>query len=257
MSVRSPALLRLRGATKVYRSGAGPFVALHPLDLDLQPGELTLLIGPSGSGKSTLLSILGCLLQPTSGAVLIGDMDAALLGESARARLRCSRIGFVFQSYNLFPNLTAAENVRVALDLKGTRRALQAAMSYELLDRVGGAGFADSYPARLSGGQCQRVAIARALAGMPDILLADEPTAALDWASGEGVLKLLQNLAQLDGCTVLIVTHDARALPFAGRVIRMEDGVVVEDRPGAAAASRQAQGGVGRPRQDFDRCSIV
>jgi putative ABC transport system ATP-binding protein len=247
MSARSAVPVRLRGATKVYQSGARPFVALHPLDLDIGPGELTLLIGPSGSGKSTLLSILGCLLQPTSGAVLIGDVDAARLGEAGRARLRCGRIGFVFQSYNLFPNLTAAENVRVALDLKGTPRALQAALSYELLDRVGGAAFADSYPARLSGGQCQRVAIARALAGTPDIILADEPTAALDWGSGREVLQLLQGLARVDRRTVLIVTHDARALPFADRVIRMEDGRLVEDMPGAAASAPLLHGAESRP----------
>jgi putative ABC transport system ATP-binding protein len=242
----SAVTVRLRGATKVYESGARPFVALQPLDLDLRPGELSLLIGPSGSGKSTLLSILGCLLQPSAGAVLIGDVDAARLDEAGRARLRCAHIGFVFQSYNLFPNLTAAENVRVALDLKDASRHRQVAASYELLDRVGASSFADSYPARLSGGQCQRVAIARALAGAPDIILADEPTAALDWGSGHAVLQLLRGLAHEDRRTVLIVTHDARALPFADRVIRMEDGLLVADMstaavvpppPGAAALS--------------------
>lgn len=255
MSTSSSALLRLRGATKAYPSGEGQFVALHPLNLDIHPGEVTLLIGPSGSGKSTLLSILGCLMQPTAGAVLIGGVDAARLGESGRARLRRDRIGFVFQSYNLFPNLTAAENVRVALDLKGTPPALQVPLSYELLDRVGGRRFADSYPSRLSGGQCQRVAIARALAGGPDIILADEPTAALDWGAGEGVLKVLQSLAQRDGRTVLIVTHDARALPFADRVIRMEDGRLVEDSPGPAAASGR-QSSVARAAREEIECAV-
>lgn len=252
MTAAAPVAVRLRGATKLYQSGVRPFVALHPLDLDLRSGQLTLLIGPSGSGKSTLLSILGCLLQPSAGAVLIGEVDAARLDEASRAQLRRAHVGFVFQSYNLFPNLTAAENVRVALDLKGAPRSRQVEMSYELLDRVGAASFADSYPARLSGGQCQRVAIARALAGAPDVVLADEPTAALDWTSGHAVLQLFRDLAHSDRRTVLIVTHDARALPFADRVIRMEDGLVVEDATGRACAPPAGPDG---PRREEGRCT--
>jgi putative ABC transport system ATP-binding protein len=187
-------------------------------------GEVVLLMGPSGSGKTTLLSILGCILAPSAGSVAILGRDTVGLPEAELAKVRLAHFGFIFQGYNLFPTLYAEENVRVALDLRGVARADAVERSRAALDAVG---LGDKYrmlPRDLSGGQKQRVAIARALVAEPEILLADEPTAALDSETGRAVIALLRDLAVSHGRSVVIVTHDARITAFADRVIRIEDG---------------------------------
>jgi putative ABC transport system ATP-binding protein len=181
-------------------------------------------MGPSGSGKTTLLMVMGCLLSPTRGRVSVEGNDVQGLSDRALSRLRLQRIGFVFQSYNLFPALKAVENIRVALELK--RRDVREAEA--LLDRVGLTARAGAFPAELSGGEKQRVAIARALAGDPGIILADEPTAALDSTNGRLIVSLLRDLAVDQDRAVVIVTHDSRVADAAHRVVRLEDGRVVE-----------------------------
>jgi putative ABC transport system ATP-binding protein len=230
-------VIHAAGLGKVYREGATELRALSGVDLDVRAGELTLLMGPSGSGKTTLLSILGCILRPTEGALRILGENATELPEDVLPRIRREAIGFVFQGFNLFPTLTATENVALALDLRGVRRAAAETRASEILEEVGLAQKAKSYPADLSGGQKQRVAIARALAGDPPILLADEPTAALDSTSGRTVIELLRNLARQQGRAVVMVTHDPRVLSFGDRIIHLEDGKIVREE------SRVAVGG--------------
>lgn len=217
------------GLSKTYREGTTELRALQGVDLEVRAGELTLLVGPSGSGKTTLLSILGCILRATRGKLEILGEDVGSLAESELPRIRREAIGFVFQGFNLFPTLTAAENVALALDLRGVRGAAVEKRSEELLAEVALSHKAHSFPADLSGGQKQRVAIARALAGDPPILLADEPTAALDSTSGRTVIELLQRLARVDGRAVVTVTHDPRVLPFGDRIIHLEDGCILRE----------------------------
>lgn len=214
----------VRNLEKTYESGVAAFRALDGVDLDLNPGEVTLMMGPSGSGKTTLVSILGCILRPSGGTVRILDRDVSGLKEADLPQVRLNHIGFVFQGFNLFPTLTAGENVEVTLDLKGIRGAKARKRASELMEQVGLADKYKSFPADLSGGQKQRVAIARALAGDPEIVLADEPTAALDSHSGRVVMEMLRDLARTRGRTVAMVTHDNRALEFADRIVHIEDG---------------------------------
>jgi len=223
-----PAAVEVRDVTKTYASGAAASHALKGVNMDVCTGEMTLLMGPSGSGKTTLLSIMGVILKPTAGSVRIVGQEVATLPEKRLPALRLRHIGFVFQGFNLFPTLTAAENVAIALDLKGVRGLAARQRSRELLDRVGLSGKCSAYPADLSGGQKQRVAIARALAGDPEIILADEPTAALDKASGQLVMEMLHELAHEKSRAVVIVTHDARVIDYADRVVRIEDGRIIE-----------------------------
>src|SRR5204863_9705890 len=184
-------------------------------DLDVHRGELMLLMGPSGSGKTTLLSIMGCILHATSGSVKIDGREIVGLPPKALPQLRRDHIGFVFQGFNLFPTLTAAQNVALALDLKGTTGRAARQRAAALLEQVGLGSKLGAYPADLSGGQKQRIAIARALAGDPGIVLADEPTAALDSSSGHNVMALLKTLAHQRDRAVVIVTHDNRMLGYA------------------------------------------
>jgi putative ABC transport system ATP-binding protein len=207
--------------------------ALKGVSLALNGGELTLLMGPSGSGKTTLLSILGCMLSPTEGTVRIGQHPTGGLDPEELARLRRDHVGFVFQSFHLFPTLSATDNVRLALDIRGERSRASKVRSREALEKVGLAHKFKAYPRELSGGEQQRVAIARAIVGNPSIILADEPTAALDGANGQAVMKLLTEIARERGHAVLIVTHDPRLLPFADRVVHIEDGrIIAEERGG-------------------------
>lgn len=222
-------VIRAKRLTKIYREGATELRALQSVDLDVRGGELTLLMGPSGSGKTTLLSILGCILRATEGKLEILGEDVASLAECELPRIRRDAIGFVFQGFNLFPTLTAAENVALALDVRGVRGATAQRRAEELLAEVGLAQKARSLPAELSGGQKQRVAIARALAGDPPILLADEPTAALDSTSGRTVIELLKRLAREHGRAVVMVTHDPRVLSFGDRIIHLEDGRILRE----------------------------
>lgn len=218
----------MRSITKTFDEGAASVRALAGVDLDVESGEVVLLMGPSGSGKTTLLSVMGCILRPTSGSVKIRGREVTGLDERQLPGVRLQHIGFIFQGFNLFPALTAGENVELALDLKGRRGREARRRAHELLGQVGLSEKYDAYPADLSGGQKQRVAIARALAGDPEIILADEPTAALDSVSGRAVIELLQGLAHARGRAVVIVTHDNRILPFADRIVHIADGRIIE-----------------------------
>jgi len=217
-------LVRLTDITKVYQGGITG--ALNGVSVTVERGEFTAIMGPSGSGKSTLLNLVAGLDRPTSGSIEVGGTDLGKLGEAGLARFRRDHIGFVFQFFHLLPNLTALENVLIPAQLKG---AVVPGRALELLDLLGIKEVADKYPARLSGGQQQRVAIARALINNPTLLLADEPTGALDTHSGEQVMELLGRLHR-DGQTILLVTHDAKlATRHAARVLSVLDGKIVDD----------------------------
>ncbi|MEW5964037.1 MAG: ABC transporter ATP-binding protein [Pseudomonadota bacterium] len=226
-------VLEARNVVKELGKGAGTVMALKGVSLSLMPGELTLLMGPSGSGKTTLLSILGCILSPTSGDVRIDGHTTEGLDAENLATLRRDHIGFIFQSYNLFPTLTALENVRIALDVRGQKGFPAAARAEECLRDVGLGPRMMHYPGNLSGGEQQRVAVARAIASSPSVVLADEPTAALDSENGHAVMELLARIAREQHRSVLAVTHDPRTLRYADRVVRIEDGRIVgeERRP--------------------------
>ena len=220
--------ITVRQLTKKYQEGATGTPALRGVDLDVYPGELLLLMGPSGSGKTTLLSIMGCILTATSGSVRVAGREVVGLSEKQLPALRLEHIGFVFQGFNLFPTLSAGENVELMLDLKGISKAKARKRAQELLHQVGLGEKYDSFPADLSGGQKQRVAIARALAGDPGIILADEPTAALDSHTGRSVMERMSDLAHRRGRAVVIVTHDSRVLSFADRIVTIEDGAIAD-----------------------------
>ena len=215
---------------KVLGEGAGRVDALKGINLSLTGGELTLLMGPSGSGKTTLLSVLGCMLSPTSGTVRIRDRSTSGLDSEALAGLRREHIGFVFQSYHLFPTLTAAENVRLALDVRGDRSPLARVKAADALATVGLSHKANAFPRELSGGEQQRVAVARSIVGNPSVILADEPTAALDSENGHAVMTMLAEIAKDPARALFIVTHDPRIMPFAHRILRIEDGRIVSDQ---------------------------
>jgi len=221
--------IAVRELTKKYDEGSNGTLALRGVDLDVNPGELLLLMGPSGSGKTTLLSVMGCILTATSGSVRVAGREIVGLSEKQLPGLRLEHIGFVFQGFNLFPTLTAGENVELMLDLKGVSAARARKRAAELLDQVGLADKFNSFPADLSGGQKQRVATARALAGDPGIILADEPTAALDSHTGRTVMEMMSDLAHKRDRAVVIVTHDSRVLSFADRIVQIEDGSIADN----------------------------
>jgi putative ABC transport system ATP-binding protein len=219
-------LARLVGVGKIYGTGEHAVAALADATLDLRAGEVTLIEGPSGSGKTTLISILGLLLTPTSGEVWIEGRNVAGLGERELPALRARNFGFVFQGFNLFPALSALENVEMAIAMKGARPADARGEARRLLELVGLGPRMHHLPADLSGGQKQRVAIARALGGDPPILVGDEPTAALDTKTALSVMELLRELASSERRAVVVVTHDPRLERFADRIVRVEDGVI-------------------------------
>jgi putative ABC transport system ATP-binding protein len=214
----------IRGVHKTYDGGAVAVRALDGVDFDVFPGESVMLMGPSGSGKTTLLSIVGCILRPTSGSVRIRGREVSRLHQRELPQVRLRHVGFIFQGFNLFRALTAEENVALPLELKGFKRREARNRAAQLLDAVGLTARAQSRPGELSGGEKQRVAIARALIGEPDIVLADEPTAALDSAAGRAVLGVLRDLSRAQGRAVVIVSHDNRATAFVDRVVYIEDG---------------------------------
>jgi putative ABC transport system ATP-binding protein len=217
-------ILDVRNVRKVYGEGARAVVAVDSVSLALHRGEVLLIMGPSGSGKTTLLSMMGCLLRPTRGEVVIDGAVISRLPASALPDLRKRYFGFVFQSFNLFPSLTARENVELVLRLKGENGRGLKTESRRLLEQVGLGKRADFFPADLSGGEKQRVAFARALAGHPPILLADEPTANLDSKTGKEILLLLKSLAEERQKAVVIVSHDPKAEASVHRIVFLEDG---------------------------------
>ena len=224
------AVLAAQGLRRAFGAGPAAVEAVRGVDMRLAPGERLLVMGPSGSGKTTLLSMLGGLLSPSEGRVLLAGDDVYAHDEHARAALRRERLGFVFQSFNLLSALSARENVEVPLRLTGRSSREAGERAGELLDRLGLAGRAEHRPRDLSGGEKQRVAIARALANRPDVILADEPTANLDSETGLGVAQILCRLGCEEGKGVLIVSHDERLLDIASRVVWLEDGRVGERR---------------------------
>jgi putative ABC transport system ATP-binding protein len=228
----SEPLLEAVDVAKDLGSGAAKVAALKGVSLSLRGGELTLLMGPSGSGKTTLLSVLGCMLTPNGGTVRIRGQSTAGLDAEEMTRLRRRHVGFVFQSFHLFPTLSAAENVRLALDVRGSPARAARKKSAEALARVGLAHKTSTFPRELSGGEQQRVAIARAIVASPSVILADEPTAALDGDNGRAIMKILAEIAREPQRAVLIVTHDPRLLPFAGRIIHIEDGRITGEERG-------------------------
>jgi putative ABC transport system ATP-binding protein len=219
--------LELREVSKVYGSGPAEVRALRDVDLSVEQGELVAIMGPSGSGKSTLLTIAGSLEEPTGGHVLVDGVDLGSVSRSERAMMRRRSIGYVFQDFNLLPGLTAAENVTLPLELDGVRARSARVTGLEAMEELDVAGLADRYPDELSGGERQRVAIARAIVGERGLLLADEPTGALDSVNGEAVMRLLRAATQRDVAGV-VVTHEAHLASWADRVVFLRDGHVVD-----------------------------
>jgi len=224
----TPSLVTKRISVR-YGAGANAVQALTDVSLRFQPGQLTLVMGPSGSGKTTLLSVLGGLLTPDTGEVLINGSTVNGLSQDAAGRLRSRSIGYVFQAFRLFKSLTALENARVALEISGVRGALAHQKAAQALNAVGVSHRSGLRPSELSGGEKQRVAIARALVNDPPILLADEPTASLDHAAGEQIANLLHSIAREQKRIVVVVTHDSRWLDRSDRVVEMSDGSVTSD----------------------------
>jgi putative ABC transport system ATP-binding protein len=219
--------LELRQVSKIYGSGPSEVHALRGVDLAVERGELVAVMGPSGSGKSTLLTIAGSLEQATSGQVLVDGIDLATVSRSEQATIRRRSIGYVFQDFNLLPGLTALENVTLPLELDGVRAKAARASGLEALEELDVTEHADRYPDELSGGERQRVAIARAIVGERSLLLADEPTGALDSVNGEAVMRLLRAATQRDVAGV-VVTHEAQLAAWADRVVFLRDGHIVD-----------------------------
>jgi putative ABC transport system ATP-binding protein len=219
--------LELRRVSKTYGSGPTQVNALSEVDLSVDPGELVAVMGPSGSGKSTLLTIAGSLEQASSGQVLVDGVDLARVSRADQAKLRRRSIGYVFQDFNLLPGLTALENVTLPLELDGLHAKAAKAAGLEVLEVLEVADFADRYPDELSGGQRQRIAIARAIVGERGLLLADEPTGALDSVNGEGVMRLLRAATER-GVAGVVVTHEAQLAAWADRVVFLRDGQIVD-----------------------------
>ena len=211
----------------VFQNGAQSFHALKDVSLAVKRGDIQLLMGPSGSGKTTFLSILGGILTPTSGTVRLLGQDIWSMKRSQLSHFRLQHIGFIFQGFNLFPALTATENVALPLKVQGIRESDAQDAAQHILERVGLADKILNLPRDLSGGQKQRVAIARALVGNPCLIMADEPTAALDSKSGHAVIDVLRSLAKEEGATVLMVTHDPRIVDVADQVAHLEDGTLM------------------------------
>lgn len=221
------AILELVNVSRMFRQGLTDVAALSDVNLSVAPGELVAVMGPSGSGKSTLLNIAGGLDWPTSGTVHVDGTDLGTLSAAQLAGLRRASLGYVFQELNLVRSLTAAENVALPLELDGRPARQSRAEAIESLKLVGMIDHVDRFPDEMSGGEQQRVAIARGLVGTRRLLLADEPTGALDWAAGEEIVSLLRHRCD-SGCAALLVTHEARYAGWADRVVYLRDGVVVE-----------------------------
>jgi putative ABC transport system ATP-binding protein len=234
----SKVILEAQGIVKILGEAPNQVKVLKGIDLQLQTGELTLMMGPSGSGKTTLLSILGCILSPTEGTLSLAGNPTRGLSPEGLANLRRKHVGFIFQGYNLVPTLTAVENIMLALDLRDQSGPDAYDNAADALEAVGLGHRINALPSKMSGGEKQRVAIARALAGSPSVILADEPTAALDGTNGMAVMELLAQVAQDTKRAVLAVTHDHRTLQFADRIIKIDDGRIAgSERPKLAGAA--------------------
>ena len=238
-------MLELRGVSKVYGQGAAEVHALRGVDLSVDAGAMVAVMGPSGSGKSTLLTIAGSLEDPTSGQVVVAGAELGKLSRNAKARLRRRTVGYVFQDFNLLPGLTAAENVALPLELDGTSARTARAAGLRALDGLGLSERASRYPDELSGGERQRVAIARAVVGDRRLLLADEPSGALDSVNAEEVMRLLHEACKR-GVAAVVVTHDAQLASWADRVVFLRDGLIVDQTapppgPESLLAPGQAQ----------------
>jgi putative ABC transport system ATP-binding protein len=234
MTLQGTAVLRLDNVTRVHGEGATEVHALRGVGFTARAGELVAVMGPSGSGKSTLLTIAGGLDEPTSGTVSVEGTVLGELGNAGRARMRRTSIGYVFQDFNLIPALTAAENVALPRELDGERTRAARQLALAALEEVGIVDLADRFPDEMSGGQQQRVAIARAIVGERRLILADEPTGALDTDTGEEILRLLRSRCDA-GAAGVLVTHEARHAAWADRVVFIRDGLIV-DESGADSA---------------------
>ena len=229
METSKKAVITLEGITKTYVNGKLTVPVLHGIDLSIYEGEFTSIMGPSGSGKSTFMNILGCLDRPTSGSYRLDGEEVAHLGDDELAYVRNKRIGFVFQSFNLLPKLTALDNVALPMVYAGVSKAERTARASQLLTDLGLGTRLDHMPAELSGGQRQRVAIARALANDPAIIMADEPTGNLDSKASLDVMHIFTELYQ-EGRTIILVTHEPDIAEYAGRNVVLKDGLIIEDR---------------------------
>jgi putative ABC transport system ATP-binding protein len=224
-----------RGVTKTYGTGDAAVTALRGVDLDVEHGELLMLVGPSGCGKTTLISVIAAILDQDGGECIVLGENPSKMNQRERARFRGSSIGFVFQAFNLLPALSAAENVAVPLLINGMGRRQAIAKAKEMLEQVGLGARTSSLPAQLSGGQQQRVAIARALVHGPRLVVCDEPTSALDHETGHNVMALLRRVATGPDRALVVVTHDARIFEFADRIARMDDGHIESISKGTAS----------------------
>lgn len=222
-------IVTVRDLFRTYQQGPHTVQALAGVDLDIEPGEFTALMGPSGSGKTTLLNMIGALDEPTSGTVVVDGKDIGALSKGERSDLRLMRLGFIFQSYNLIPVLTAYENAEFVLMLQGMKAPERRQRVMDTLASVGLQGMEHRRPGELSGGQQQRVAVARAIAGKPALVLADEPTANLDSTTGHALIELMADLNENHDVTFVFATHDPKVMAAAKRVVRLVDGTVRED----------------------------
>jgi len=242
-TVPQSSAVQVRGVTRDFGSGDAVTRALRGVELAIPHGELLMLVGPSGCGKTTLVSIIAGTLQPTGGEVHVLGQDLVAMSPAARVRFRRSNVGFIFQSYNLLPALTAVENAAVPLIIAGWSRARALPKAAALLDRLGLGSRLTNLPSELSGGQQQRVAIARALVHEPRLLICDEPTSALDAENGRITMELIAGLAVRPDRVVIVVTHDQRVYPYADRIATMEDGQIV-------SIEARRRGAIGAPSHD-------
>ena len=223
-------MITLTDIYKIYHVGDVETRALDGINMHISQGEFVAIVGQSGSGKSTCMNIIGCLDVPTSGTYLLNDIDVSTMRDDEQAAIRNQMLGFIFQQYNLIPKLTVAENVEMPLLYRGVAGRERRERALVMLDRVGLREKADNYPSQLSGGQQQRVSIARALVGDPSVILADEPTGALDSRTGREVLAFLQELHN-EGNTIVLITHDNSIAVKASRIVRLADGIIIYDGP--------------------------
>ena len=240
IAIENNVAIRCRNVVKTYGAGGSQVFALRGIDLDVNPGQLMMLVGPSGCGKTTLISVIAGILDQDSGECTVYGRNLNAMKQRDRTRFRGTTIGFVFQAFNLLPTLTATENAAIPLLINGVKRTIAMDRAREMLDRVGLGNRSRSLPSQMSGGQQQRVAIARALIHDPKLIVCDEPTSALDHETGHKVMEMLREVALKEGRALVIVTHDARIFSFADRIAEMDDGRVVRVADGSHAISEKA-----------------